>query len=107
MDEKEGVSKARAGVLSDFDFDLWEKLARLDPDEFERQRKLALGRFVESRVTDREEVAALCEQIESMRDPNGEPMENLQWLVDEMLKALNQLVESHGEQVRQVSSLLH
>lgn len=107
MDEQEGASKAKAGVLANFDFDLWEKLARLDPVEFERQRKLALGRFVESRVTDREEVAALCEQIESIRDPNAEPMENLQWLVDEMLRALNQLMESHGEQVRQVSGLLH
>ncbi len=107
MDDKLDAGKAQAGALADFDFDLWERLARLDPAEFERQRKLALARFVDSLVNSREDVSALCEQIEGKRDPNAPPMDNVQWLTGEMLKALEHLLDSHDRQVRQVSGLLH
>jgi hypothetical protein len=105
MDESE-EGKMKAGKTTVFDFDLWAKLAEVDPVEFERQREQAIFRFLGTLDSDQRVIEALHDRIESMRDRNAAPMENLQWLMSELAGTVEELKEQHAEQAQRVSGLL-
>lgn len=100
-------NKPESAAGAGFDFDVWERLARLDPVEFERQRELAIARFVEKVGSDREAIEALRGRIETMRERNAAPMENLQWLAGEMIFALQRLAHCSPEKAQRESDSLH
>jgi hypothetical protein len=106
MDE-EGGGVAEAAESGKFDFDLWVRLARLDPVEFERQRELYIARFMGSHCNNREEIENLRKRIERARNQNVTPMENLQWLLNELANVFEQLDKFRVEQAQHKSRSLH
>lgn len=98
-------SKSNERMESDrvaFNFDEWLRLARENPEEFERQRELLIQETVSRMNAGNMRTQGLSWRIDMERKRSGDPVNNLMWMMEEMKSCLTKLTE---ECIRQAHAL--
>ncbi len=86
-----------------FDFDAWARLARENPEEFERQRTQALQALLTDEDRDDPRIRGLLWRIDIERNRAASPLESLGWMMQEMKRTMSRLHEESDMLVNQIA----
>lgn len=86
-----------------FDFDAWARLARENPEEFERKRTQALQNLLTEADRDDPRIRGLLWRINIERNRAATPLESLGWMMEEMHRTMSRLHEESDQLANQIA----